>query len=152
MLPTERIWLNVLRLGLLCAACGWGISFYFTFAPWSAAVSQLQDMGAGQIRYDPLLDYWLRMASCAFGCIGIGSALACRRPSAFPGLIRLLGPFHLIVGITLGIAAANNRLTPELHPTFLADITFCFVTALLILIPLIRQSLDRKRPVSGIIP
>ena len=29
-----------------------------------------------------------------------------------------------------------NNLYPEMHPTFQADITFCFVTAILILVPL----------------
>lgn len=138
MLPTERAWLNCLRLGLLLGACGWGISFFFTFAPWPVAANQLGDMGALPIAYDPLLDYWLRMASCAFGCIGIASALACHRPGNFVSLIRLMGPFHFIVGITLAVAAFRNHLTPDLHPTFIPDITFCFLTGLLIQIPLIR--------------
>ena len=145
MLPTERTWLTILRLGLLLSACGWGISFFFTFAPWDAATEQLQDMGANVIPDDPLLDYWLRMASSAFGCIGIGSALACLRPAAFDGLIRLLGPFHFIVGTTLAIAAYQNHLTPKLHPTFIPDITFCFVSGLLIQIPLLRESVVRSK-------
>ena len=145
MLPTERIWLTTLRLGLLLSACGWGISFFFTFAPWDIATEQLQGMGANAIAYDPLLDYWLRMASSAFGCIGIGSALACFRPTAFSGLIRLLGPFHFIVGTTLAVAAYQNHLTPSLHPTFTADITFCFVSGLLILVPLVRESMARRK-------
>lgn len=137
-IPTERGWLGALRLGLLASVCGWGISFYFTFAPWPDATAQLMDMGAAEIRYDPLLDYWLRMASVVFGCIGIGSLLAFLRPESFASFIRLLGPFHLIVGATLAIAAWKNHLEPRLHPTFLPDITFCFVTGLLIQIPLLR--------------
>lgn len=140
MLPTQRPWLNILRLGLLVSACGWGISFFFTFATWKSASDQLYDMGANQIQYDPLLDYWLRMASCVFGCIGIGSMLACHRPTNFIGLIRLLGPFHFIIGTTLVIAAYRNHLTTELHPTFVPDITFCFLAGLLIQIPLSRES------------
>ena len=47
MIPTTRGWLNTLRIGLLVSAIGWGISFYFTFARWSAATDQLYGMGAG---------------------------------------------------------------------------------------------------------
>lgn len=141
MLPTGRNWLNILRLGLLVAACGWGISFYFTFAPWNTAVAQLQDMGANEITDDPLLDYWLRMASSAFGCIGIAAALACARPTCFEGLIRLLGPFHFLVGTTLAVAAYRNNLTARLHPTFIPDITFCFIAGLLIEVPLVHSAI-----------
>jgi hypothetical protein len=87
MLPTERAWLRILRLGLILSACGWCISFFFTFVPWDVAANQLYDMGANKIAYDPLLDYWLRMASSAFGCIGIASALACMWPTRFAGMI-----------------------------------------------------------------
>lgn len=143
MIPTSQSWLRILRLGLLFSSIGWGISFFFTFASWDLASEQLHLMGARPITYDPLLDYWLRMASAGFGCIGIASALACIRPNSLPGLIALLGPFHLFVGIVLTTAAVNNRLDPELHPTFLADISFCFVTAILIITPLAATSLKR---------
>jgi hypothetical protein len=141
MLPTERAWLNILRLGLLVSACGWGISFIFTFSTWDSAANQLRDMGANGIPDDPLLNYWLRMASATFGCIGIGSALACFRPLRYVGLIRLLGPFHFIVGATLAISAYRIPLSPDLHPTFIPDIIFCFLTAFLIQLPLIRESM-----------
>ena len=41
-------------------------------------------------------------------------------------------------------AAISNDLSTDQHPTFVADITFCFVTALLIAVPLI-VSFCRKR-------
>jgi len=139
MLPTSRVWLNVLRLGLLASAVGWGISFFFTFSTWEIATNQLYDMGANTIPYDPLLNYWLKMASAAFGCIGIASALACARPHAFVGLIRLLGPFHFFIAVTLAVAAYQNHLTPNLHPTFIPDITFCLIAGTLIQLPLVRE-------------
>lgn len=139
MLSSDRAWLNILRLGLLLSACGWGISFFFTFAPWQMAADQLWEMGARRMPYDPLLDYWLRMASSAFGCIGIASALACVLPQKFPGMIGLLGPFHLIVGTTLAVSAHLNHLDPEHHFTYRADITFCFVTSFLLIVPLVRK-------------
>ena len=136
MLPTSRAWLNALRLGLLASACGWGISFFFTFSPWEIATNQLYEMGANTISYDPLLIYWMRMASAAFGCIGIASALACITPQSYVGLIRLLGPFHFFIGVTLAVAAYQNHLSAELHPTFIPDIIFCATAGTLIQLPL----------------
>lgn len=136
LIPATRGWLRTLQLGLLLGSIGWGISFFFTFASWETAADQLFLMGAGRMDYHPLLDYWLRMASAAFGCIGIASALACVWPRSFPGMVVLLGIFHLFMGCVLAVSAALNKLDPEMHPTFQADITFCFVTAILILVPL----------------
>ncbi|MEO7342383.1 MAG: hypothetical protein ABI073_16015 [Luteolibacter sp.] len=93
-----------------------------------------------------MLDYWLRMASSAFGCIGIGSALACFRPNAFEGLVRLLGPFHFFVGATLIVAARKNHLDPEIHTTFIPDITFCFLAGILIQLPLVRAWWEKRNP------
>ena len=154
MIPTTRGWFNILRMGLLVSAIGWGISFYFTFASWSAATHQLYGMGAGPISYQPLLDYWLRMASAVFGCIGVGSGIACVRPQAFAGFIRLLGPFHFVIGITLGIAAYANRLTPQLHPAFGPDIVFCFLAGTLIQLPLLyaRKTIQTVDPYDGLGP
>ena len=63
--------------------------------------------------------------------------LACALPERFEGLVWLLGPFHGFIGTVLAAAAISNDLKTDLHPTFVADITFCFVTALLICVPLI---------------
>jgi hypothetical protein len=145
MVPAKKGWLRMLRLGLLLSSIGWGISFIFTFSTWDFASDQLYLMGAGRMEYHPLLDYWLRMASAAFGCIGIGSALACLRPAFFQGLIVLLGPFHVFVGLVLAASAVINQLNTESHPTFVADITFCFVTAFLIITPLVVTSIRGRR-------
>ena len=136
MIPTTRGWLNTLRLGLLVSAIGWSISFYFTFASWGAATEQLYRMGADPIAYQPLLDYWLRMASSVFGCIGVGSAIACVRPRVLASFIRLLGPFHFVIGLTLSVAAYANHLAPRMHPTFIPDIVFCFLAGTLIQLPM----------------
>jgi hypothetical protein len=124
-------------LGLLLSCIGWGISFAFTFSSWQSAADQLYVMGAGVIEYRPMLDYWLKIASAAFGCIGIASGLACLRPQRFEGLIWLLGPFHAFMGAVLTISANANDLNTDRHPTFVADITFCFTTAVLISAPLL---------------
>ena len=137
MIPTTKGWLSTLQIGLLFSSVGWGISFYFTFSTWDSASDQLYLMGAGTIEYNPLLDYWLRMASAAFGCIGIASILACIRPMFFQALILLLGPFHAFIGTVLAVSAFRNHLNTESHPTFVADITFCYITAILIMLPLV---------------
>ncbi len=128
----------VLRLGLAVAAFGWGISFAFTFAGWDTAVYHLHAMGARELHYQPMMDYWLRMASVVFGCIGLAAALACWKPEQYRGLIHLFPLFHAFVGLVLMVAALRNELTPRTHTTFLLDITFCFLTALLIQVPLWR--------------
>lgn len=40
--------LRVLRLGLLLAAVGWGISFLFTFSSWEAASAVQNDLERSQ--------------------------------------------------------------------------------------------------------
>ncbi len=137
IIPQAKGWLRMLRLGLLLSSFGWGISFLFTFTSWEFASEQLFLMGAERMDYQPLLDYWLKMASAAFGCLGIASALACAWPSRFQGMILLLGPFHGFMGVVLSISAWVNGLNTDLHPTFVADITFCIVTSVLISVPLI---------------
>ena len=141
----QPVWLKTLRLGLLLGACGWIISFFFTFAPWGMARDRLYEMGSRPIRYDPMLDYWMRMASATFGCIGVALAIACVRPLQFLPLIKLMGPFHFIMGFILLVAALNNDLAPPQHTSFIADITFCFLTGLLTQVPLIRESRARKK-------
>lgn len=136
--------MRVLRYGLVLSSIGWGISFLFTFSSWDFASDRLYLMGAGHIEYRPLLDYWLKMASAAFGCVGIASALACRWPQRFEGVIWLLGPCHALVGSVLVVAAISNGLQTDQHPTFVADITFCFVTAITISTPLMVSHVRNK--------
>lgn len=57
--------------------------------------------------------------------------------------MKLLSPFHLFVGTTLLVAAVQNHLTPLRHPMFIADITFCYLTALLTGLPLLGTSGSR---------
>ena len=136
--------LFALRLGLLLAAAGWGVSFYFTFASWPSAAGHLKSMGGEWIEYRPMLDYWLRMASVVFGMIGVACALAWGKPKAFASLIGLLGPFHVLVGLTLVMAARQNDLNPAIHRSFIPDITFCFLVGALIQIPLLHVWLTKQ--------
>ena len=62
--------LRLLRLFLGFAAFAWGISVVGVFASWPQAAEMLQGLGTKPIAYDPMLDYWLRMAAGAFALIG----------------------------------------------------------------------------------
>jgi FtsH-binding integral membrane protein len=62
--------LRLLRLFLGFSAFAWGISVVGVLLSWSAAEQALQGLGARPIAYDPMLDYWLRMAAGAFALVG----------------------------------------------------------------------------------
>lgn len=143
--PFTRGESRVLRFGLLLATWGWGISFAFLFSPWETSITQLQRMGLGDLPYQPILDYWLRMAGATFGCIGMAAGLACWKPDRFRILIQLLGPFHVFIGVVLVVAARQNSLQPEIHTSYFVDIPFCFLVALLLIFPLRLQSRREKK-------
>ena len=144
MIPTSKCSLNILRLGLLISALGWGLALSFTFTPWAVAADYMDTMGAGHVEYRPVMDYWLRMASIVMGCIGAASFLAARKPNSYGSVICLLGPFNFIVGITLLVSALNNDLHPAKHPTFIPDIVFCFLTGCLITFPVLHARRANK--------
>lgn len=79
--------LRLLRLFLGFSALAWGVSFYGAFASWSGAEQALQGLGAKPIAYDPMLDYWLRMASGAFGFVGVWYLLLMLWPQKFRAAI-----------------------------------------------------------------
>ena len=53
---------KLLKLILLMASIGWGISILFVLLPWSVTTAVLNGLGAGTIPSDPMLNYWMRMA------------------------------------------------------------------------------------------
>lgn len=124
---------SILRVCLLIGAIGWGISVFFTITPWSISMDQLQRMGAKPVAYQPLLDYWLKMASAVFVGIGALFFMAFLQPEKHRQLIPYLGIFSLVMGVVLLIAAISNELNTEQHPTFVADISFCLLVGLGIL-------------------
>jgi hypothetical protein len=68
--PHGTMNLRLLRLFLGFSAFAWGISVVGVFLSWPAAAQALQGLGAQPIAYDPMLDYWLRMAAGAFALVG----------------------------------------------------------------------------------
>ena len=61
---------RLLRLFLAFSAFAWGVSAVGVFVSWSEAETLLEGLGAKPIPYDPMLDYWLRMAAGAFALVG----------------------------------------------------------------------------------
>lgn len=117
--------LQLLRVFLLVAGFGWAISLYGVFAPWNAAVSELQGLGAGRIPHDPMLDYWLRMAAGAFTGIGVFFLVVAVNPRRFAAAIPLAGLFLMAEGVVLLVHGLRLGLAPL---PFYVDMAFCLLT------------------------
>lgn len=104
--------LRLLRLLLGFAALAWGISLVGVFLSWSAAAGALQGLGARPIAYDPMLDYWLRMASGAFGLVGCWYLVLMIWPRKFAAAIPWFGALMLVEGCILLIHGVRLSLPP----------------------------------------
>lgn len=122
--------LRPLRVFLGFSATVWGVSWVGVFLPWPTAVVALQGLGAREIPADPMLDYWLRMASGAFGLVGMLYALLAWRPLRYAVIIPALGWLMLLEGAVLLVHGARLGLPPF---PFVADVAACFVGGLGIL-------------------
>jgi hypothetical protein len=115
--------LRLLRVLLGAAAFMWGISLCGVFMTWSAAAEALQRLGAQPIHYDPMLDYWLRMASGAFGLVGCWYLILMIWPRKFSAAIPWFGALMLIEAVILLVHGLRLSLPPF---PFYADISACF--------------------------
>ena len=104
--------LRLLRLFLGFAALAWGISVVGVFASWSQATEMLQGLGAKPIAYDPMLDYWLRMAAGAFALIGCWYLVLMIWPKKFYAAIPWFGVLMLIEGLILLVHGLRLSLPP----------------------------------------
>lgn len=83
--------LNILRLLLLGAGLGWGLTIVGAFLPWEWATEHLEKFGgSGEIPNDVMLNYWMRMASGAFGFVGVFFLLAAWKPFEYKNIIPVL--------------------------------------------------------------
>ena len=114
--------IRLLRLLLAIGALGWGISIVGVFLPWSIAREALIGLGAIDIPFDPMLDYWLRMAAGGFFIIGVMFGVAGWNPEKYQVLIPLLGWLSILEGIILTIHGLILGLQPF---PFYGDISFC---------------------------
>jgi hypothetical protein len=116
--------LRLLRFFLGFSALVWGVSFYGVFASWSAAELALQGLGAKPIAYDSMLDYWLRMASGAFGLVGIWYFVLMLWPQKFHAAIPWFGVLMIAEGIILLVHGVRLHLPPL---PFYGDTAACFL-------------------------
>ena len=116
--------LRLLRLLLGAVAFVWGVSFCGVVITWSAASEALQGLGAQPIHYDPMLDYWLRMASGAFGLVGCWYLLLMLWPRKFSVAIPWFGLLMLLEGVVLLVHGLRLSLPPF---PFYGDTSACFV-------------------------
>ena len=79
---------------------------------WETATGVLQGMGAKPISYDPMLDYWLRMASGAFALLGTGYLLSAIQPRKFAVMLPWFGWIMIAEGIVLLSHGLRLGLSP----------------------------------------
>ena len=94
------------------------------FAGGPAAETMLEGLGAKPIAYDPMLDYWLRMAAGAFALIGVWYLMLALWPRKFWVAIPWFGMLMLAEGIILLVHGLRLGLPPF---PFYGDSSACFV-------------------------
>ena len=101
----------------------WGISVVGIFAKWDIAAGALQGMGAKPIAYDPMLDYWLRMAAGAFALVGSGYLVLAISPRKFAVMLPWFGWIMLAEGAVLLFHGLRLGLAPF---PFVGDVSASF--------------------------
>jgi hypothetical protein len=122
---------RLLKLILLVAAFGWGISILGVILPWSMATAGLNGLGAGPIANDPMLDYWMRMAGGGFTMIGAVFAAILLKPRKYAVLLPLMAYLSIAEGIILLVSGLRLGLPPF---PFWGDTSFCIGTGVGILV------------------
>jgi hypothetical protein len=124
--------LRLLRLILGFAAFAWGVSAVGVFVSWSKATELLEGLGAKPIAYDPMLDYWLRMAAGAFALVGCWYLVLMLWPQKFHAAIPFFGAIMIVEGIILLVHGLRLSLPPF---PFYGDCSACLAggTAILLL-------------------
>ncbi len=123
--------LRLLRLVLLFCALVWGVPACGVFLKWEAAAGALQGMCAKPISYDPMLDYWLRMASGAFALVGTGYLLLAIYPRKFAVILAWFGWIMVVEGLILLVHGLRLGLAPF---PFYGDVAASFTGGLGILL------------------
>lgn len=113
---------RLLKLILLVAAFGWGISILGVLLPWSIATAGLSGLGAGPIPHDPMLDYWMRMVGGGFTIIGAIFAAILMKPGRYSVLTPLMAWLSIAEGAVLLVSGLRLGLGPF---PFCGDMSFC---------------------------
>lgn len=116
---------KLLRLFLGLGAATWLAAAPGVFLPWSVATEVMEGLGAKIVPQDPMLDYWLRMASGAFGLIGCLYLILMISPKRFAAMIPWMGALGLMEGVIL----LWHGLRLDLRPwPFYGDVAACLVS------------------------
>ena len=121
---SKRAHLRLLRLILGFAALAWGASVFGVFVSWPAAEQALIGLGAQAVRYDPMLDYWLRMAAGAFTLVGCWYLVLAVRPNKYWNAIPWFGWLMMAEGVILLVHGLRLSLPPF---PFYADTAACLL-------------------------
>jgi hypothetical protein len=116
--------LRLLRLFLGFSAAAWGVSIVGVFFSWPVAAQALEGLGSRSITYDPMLDYWLRMASGAFALIGCWYLILMFWPRKYAVAIPWFGVLMILEGVILLVHGIRLQLPPL---PFYADTAACFL-------------------------
>ncbi len=120
----HQIGLRLLRIVLGFAAFAWGVSVFGVFLNWDSASQALQGLGARPINFDPMLDYWLRMAAGAFTLVGVWYLILAIWPEKYYSAIPWFGALMIVEGLIL----LTHGLRLSLRPfPFYADTAACLV-------------------------
>jgi hypothetical protein len=130
MTRSRDVRFRLLRVVLLFCSLTWGASLFGVFASWDAAARALEGLGAKPIAYDPMLDYWLRMAAGAFGLVGLGYLLLALNPCKHAGVLPWAGWLMVVEGTVLACHGFRLGLPPF---PFYADVSACFLGGFAIL-------------------
>jgi len=116
--------MRLLRLFLAFSAFAWGVSAVGVFVSWSEADKLLEGLGARPIVYDPMLDYWLRMAAGAFALVGGWYLMLTIWPRKFAAAIPWFGVLMLLEGLILLVHGLRLSLPPF---PFYGDVSACLI-------------------------
>lgn len=137
---------RLLRIALLFSAFVWGVSAVGVFLKWETAAATLQGLGAQPINYDPMLDYWLRMAAGAFALVGTGYLLLAMFPRKYAVMLPWFGWIMIMEGAILLTHGLRLGLAPM---PFLGDVSASFAGGLGIL--MLRNSVREHEQHDGTI-
>lgn len=132
---------RLLKLILLVAAFGWGISILGVLLPWSLATAGLSGLGAGNIPHDPMLDYWMRMVGGGFTMIGAVFAAILIRPDKYSMLTPLMAWLSIAEGGILLVSGLRLGLGPF---PFTGDVSFCIGIGIGLLVVYPRAAKETK--------
>jgi len=103
---------RTLRLLLLGIGLGWLVAVVGLIMPWPITIEFLQDLGAGTIPQDPMLEYWCRMAAGVFTGIGSLFIMLAHRPDRFGKILGPIAVWMILEGVVLIITGVKNQLPP----------------------------------------